>query len=141
MFGTIGIVVVIAAIIVLFSDELRSGLQKLLNNKWLQLFVPQFLLAFLTITYESEISSFLISRQILILSETYAASNFLFFNINIQILQILYLMLVGMLPLLLAIILKKISFIKIDCEKICFWLSVCLWTIAAILVININSGT
>ena len=137
LLSTIALIVLFASIFVMFNEELQSFAKKLFENKKLRLLFPLAIASLLVLYFEEELYRCLVAMRIFAYSLIYYIAKLMPFTIgNLIIEKALFLIVIAFLPIALAKLLDKISFLKrYNVVMICKDVNVFLWTIFALLVV------
>lgn len=137
LLGTIALIVLFAAIFVMFNEELQGFGKKFIESKKVRLLLPLFIASYLALLFEEELYQCLVGLRIFAFSIIYFISKFARISIGYLVIEkSLFLIMVAFLPIILAKLLDKIRFFKqYNIVTISKHVNVFLWTVFALLVV------
>lgn len=137
LLSTIALIVLCAAIFVMFNEELQSFAKKLYESKKVRLLAPLFIASFMVLYFEVELYKCLIAMRIFAFSVIYYFSKLVHIPLGILILEkTLFLSLIAFIPIILAKLLEKVSFFSnYNIVYLSKNANVFLWVIFAVLIV------
>lgn len=139
--NTVALLVLLAAIFVLFNEELQSFAKKIIKNNTCRLVFPLLFASYIIMLFEDKVTYFLISLRILLFSYIYGLTKLIPASMSIggaALEKIILLIFIITFILILGKLISKVKFCKqYSIYKYAMHISAILWLILSLLMVMV----